>query len=1311
MRKLPDVLEHTQVEFGKHKGLTWADIVRRDPNYVIWWFGTDNPGKIGAKVLAALQDVMESDSAAENEPIHLPVEWREYADRSEFIAEYVTIGAMPGVMRNAWAPELPGKTKRKAEALGKVLSQSVFLLRRDRRGISSEMSRFAASLLEKVLTRGSTPLPTLSIEQSALELHGPFDSLRNFSDDHEQIGWQSDLKFDEAAVISALIERDNFELDSELDYTEERVDPLMGSLAEASFLNEWVPTELGRTAGHWFTPQASLGALRGSTSDHRRIDFLFCHPLLSRPLAIEIDGLQHDRTAIVDNERDRSLPHGFEIIRVPTAEVLQGRGHSLAKIRERLSGLFAEQGLIESRNKIAELAIDCTIAAKVQLAVAGALWRGWLRPGRHWKIRLRGARSPSAAGVIDLLDMLKAIEVIYGSQVTPPHCSIEIDHDCPAEWQLDDTGNGDKHGRITDTSECDNLTIAVEFQNGPFHTVRCDDSPDCIIRPVYLPITFIIPPKLPGKVRRKARDVDYQANSRIHYALRLFLRHIYRKREFREGQGKALLNALRHIDTIVLLPTGGGKSIIYQLGGLLMPGVTLVVDPLIALMNDQVEGLYSYGIDRALAIFHSDPATLRRKIQLVELGQYQFILVSPERVQSPRFREAIHGLSAKIPINLAVIDEAHCVSEWGHDFRPAYLSLANSIRSFKSSREQIPPPLLALTGTASRAVLRDIINDLEIDRNDSNALIRPESFDRKEIGFRIIKTIPAYAAAMLRAELRRLPAELGMPVTEYFKARGGKTNSGIVFVPTVAGTTGIDQVGQHVKDATTAPVTFYSGEAPQSSKESSWEKTKRKNAHDFKYNRAPMLIATKAYGMGIDKPNIRYTIHYGVPHSLEQYYQEAGRAGRDRLAANSTLILAETSEARSDSLLDPALDLESLRRLSKETASDYDARDDITRALFFHLQAFPGTNREIEDVKYLIWSIINQPTEIPISLPFKDPENYPQDSKTSKEKAIYRLYKLGFVKDYTVDFGSRVFKIITAEFDFGQFRDRLLAYIRNVAPGKLGSTRRKIQEIREIGESETERKHHVLLGLAKVFIEFIYDEIERARRRAIQEVILLARQSESDAEIRRRLLDYLHEGVGFEKIDELIQCEHVDLHEWISLLDKVGNPIEAGELRGLCIRALESSPDHPGLLLIRGVAEVMTSDYYWNVATTNIAGSVIVGIEKYDITVGHIEGVFGRLFSHYSTGLARPAETDRLEPVLAFALLDLALDHGQSFAADIVMSKCTRSSNYETMAILEWYRSDQLVKWLDEIVTFTINDLQRSSMPDASLEDSILKHS
>ena len=336
----------------------------------------------------------------------------------------------------------------------------------------------------------------------------------------------------------------------------------------------------------------------------------------------------------------------------------------------------------------------------MQFVVARALEYGWLTPGESWEIDIRGDGATAAAGVLDALRLLAGIDILYGGCSVPTRCTVRADNGFVRTWMRDGGG------RWVKTTVFDapvyRLTIAVESTTSPFQCVR-GKGLDFVIRPAYVPA--LIAAGQSFDLRRRAAVVTTYEEART--PLTMFLRNIFRKRDFRPMQGQSIFNVLRQNDSVVLLQTGGGKSIIYQLAGLLMPGVTLVVDPITALIEDQVEGLRSYGIDRAASITSqlADREERERLLRRVERGEYLFVLHAPERLQSPQFRTALRALVECAFINLAVVDEAHCVSEWGHDFRPAYLNLANNLRRLGADREFRPPPLLALTGTASRAVL------------------------------------------------------------------------------------------------------------------------------------------------------------------------------------------------------------------------------------------------------------------------------------------------------------------------------------------------------------------------------------------------------------------------------------------------------------------------------------------------------------------------------------------------------------------------------------------------------------------------------
>lgn len=1168
-----------------------------------------------------------------------PVHWDSSTQHPDFTIEYVTVGSLAGL--------LPERLKNN-RVIRQVLSQSALLVRRNQTKTILSASPLSCELLARMLQRGEIPPPTLEIEKVALEVHGLKGKVRNLSTEGQELGWELQegerVRWDiPREIFGALIDKNEFSLDSAFHYREGSEESLLQSRAEEKFFLEWVPRTLPPSAGHWFTPQAPLDRLLESRGIEeggaRRVDFLFHYPGV-RPFVVEIDGDQHVSQEEIDTERDNSLrAAGIEVIRVTSEEIERGDGGKLEEIRERCSRALESFSTGLAGDSRVDFIKDCSIASKIQFAVVRAIQDGFLK-GESWKIRLVGAGAVAGAGVLDVLRLLTSLGTLYGESFAPSRCTVHGDDGFSATWALDQ--NKQWHEADAGDDRDADVCIAAEFMASPFH--KANSQADFIIRPVFVPVRFEGFSGLETS-RRAVAPAQYE---NVKAALTVFLQNVFRKCEFRSLQGEAIFKVLRQVDCAVLLPTGAGKSLIYQLAGLLMPGVTLVVDPIVALIEDQVEGLRAYGIDRATSITSADTKSeiaSKRLVRQIERGDFYFIFITPERMQSPKFREALSALRLSTLINLAVIDEAHCVSEWGHDFRPAYLTLGNNLREFCKDSEDRPPPILCPTGTASRAVLKDMLVALGIDRV-SESLVRADSFDRNELNFELVRVQPDDdPKAVLRGVLGSLPRRFRQ--RDLFVSAGRNTASGIIFVPTVGGrNNGVAEINQYVRDVTKAETTIYSGKAPRGIS-GNWDETKRANAKKFRNNKAPIIVTTKAFGMGIDKPNIRYTVHLGMPGSLEGLYQEVGRAGRDRKSAQCTVIFSEFDPHRSDQLLSPDIDLEDLReRYDKVKNSNQD--DDVMLALWFHLNGFEGKDQAVEDVKDVLRSMGNISSRKKVELLVKD-------SRERTEKAIYRLFRVGVIRTYESHFGSKKFVVSSDAFDLDRCKKRLLKYVHDSQPAKSKKFARELEEI------HSEDPVDAAFRLTEKLIDFTYDVIERSRRMMIQESMRLARQARSGEDFRRRLLDYLQEGLGMTQIEQLLDDEDIDFNEWWKLSSKIQTPMDAGELRGLCGRALESYPDHPGLLMTRAVSEAMCENYDDNVGfqiSKDISAAITTGMQKYDLQSVQFVETINNMFDF--------ALTRGPELVLPLVMALMRLPTSVSGMPEIVPKGLGRASEFNT---------------------------------------------
>ncbi len=344
------------------------------------------------------------------------------------------------------------------------------------------------------------------------------------------------------------------------------------------------------------------------------------------------------------------------------------------------------------------------------------------------------------------------------------------------------------------------------------------------------------------------------------------LKKYYGYKAFRPGQEKIIHSLMSGHDTVAIMPTGAGKSICFQVPALLLPGITLVISPLISLMKDQVDALAEQGIAGTYINSSLSASETTTRLTAVAAGRYKLVYVAPERLSTDYFQAVLD----KIDISMVAVDEAHCLSQWGHDFRPSYRQLAPFIASLPKR-----PLLSAFTATATPAVKDDIIDLLHL----KNPAVHISGFDRPNLYF-----------SVLRGE------DKAKFIVNYVKTHGEQ--SGIIYAATRKE---VDAVYELLRKKKIAVGRYHAGLS---------EKDRSQSQDEFLYDNLQVMVATNAFGMGIDKSNVRYVIHYNMPKNIESYYQEAGRAGRDGEPGECLLLFGPQDTMTQKFLIDVSTDNE-----------------------------------------------------------------------------------------------------------------------------------------------------------------------------------------------------------------------------------------------------------------------------------------------------------------------------------------------------------------------------------------------------------------
>ena len=739
---------------------------------------------------------------------------------------------------------------------------------------------------------------------------------------------------------------------------------MLGSSFEQDFIDSYLKGSQSEYLIQVFEPQRPLSSIVDipdkKFSKDQRVDFALEIPYGDgrTGFILEMDGKRYHSNIfqrLNDERRDRiALQGGWDTYRIEQLDnmAFMQNWESDAASEKYLSILKNnyQKTLSGSWLDTLQFVLSPVAVARVERMLLEAMMAGALKTdAEFWNIAVIERDVPCAAlAISDLKDKYEHICELAGSNDTLPTINLCIvstaefkDSPLHLEYKVSTEIPEEHYDLCMDISMLlrDNIdALSLNIDADTIYLIRSShykkrERTICTAENIQYP-PFVM----------KDHTGGYETIEGREKILEYFLHDIFRKPSFRPGQLPILSHTLADKTTIGLLPTGGGKSLTYQLSCILQPGVSIVVDPLVSLMVDQVRGLRELRIDACDCVNSGmDAKEKAKKLNLLQNGTVLFMLLSPERFMMGNFRSSLLTMTEKNHIYFAygIIDEVHCVSEWGHDFRTSYLHLGRNMINFMRTKSSRPLSIIGLTATASFDVLADVERELTLGGNlaiDSEAIVRPESDTRPELTYRIIEVLSdfdelrePFEQELLKATsdwelkdvvakakkkrmyelLHEIPIDIEQlnqnetTITQVahipdFAAEGffdpddnlHYNNAGIIFCPHAHGTFGVENniwgtrigISSELRENCQELVigTFIGGDRPSG------------DMMLFNENEQNVMVATKAFGMGIDKLNIRFIIHINHPSSIEGYVQEAGRSGRDKRHAISYVLFDPT---------------------------------------------------------------------------------------------------------------------------------------------------------------------------------------------------------------------------------------------------------------------------------------------------------------------------------------------------------------------------------------------------------------------------------
>lgn len=959
------------------------------------------------------------------------------------------------------------------------------------------------------------------------------------------------------------------------------------------FLETIVPAEFGEYTfvQSMILPEIEINEIIGIEHPSfigQQVDFYLPQALL----VIEIDGSQHQYASqkAIDKDRDNYLKqNGIETIRITTKELEHHRYDS--KIDAILNRLRQYEPVLKHYRKAFEKMrtetfteedihdkLLPTAIIRFQILFIELLVNGYINFGERWHFNIKCDESLGDFAQLAIDDVYVWLNnlVKLRDKHELPKFKYDINICNTSDFKLSTSSINVDFSLLQRYSDEDTLcpsTIIMRSDYFDFSKQRSDAGKGVGVDKNYFCVST-------------APSIDYKITDKDKSVLRFFLQNLFNKHDFREGQFAIIANALNLYDTIGLLPTGGGKSLCFQMPCLLQPSINFVVCPIKSLMYDQIDNLKRGDVKITnvnLLCGDQDANERERILREYSRGKYLLVWISPERFQIPNFRASITTIINRFNVSYAVIDEVHCMSEWGHDFRTSYLNLARTIDNIspKDEKGEGSIKFIGLTATASVNVLKDI--KIEFSR-------RKQQLEEDNIKTLLDYTRPELDFYVIDDWQRKWEALTNILNQEHIADDNSKAM--LIFTPHVNGSVGCYNLSQNLLRDFPDKVAWYAGSVPtvkqtidgknvglplMSAKE--FDKYKKKVQDDFKNNKYQILCATKAFGMGIDKQNIFYTVHYGLPSSVEALYQEAGRAGRwdkslaDNKEKRGKCFVLHSHESEKiqpfvNNIFVPGTSIDTLTHIMNEVR--YDGQDIFTQ-LFLFLGKMVDIHVEFRNIVSIINRFYQEGVTLNITYDkFKDNEpNIPEDIF---EKEIYRLCLLGVAEDWTRDFRN------TFTVKFGSDKQEhilssLTSYIRKYDPDEDVET--KINAIDQEGCDTFLKKAIWYL------LDWIFRHITENRKQALKTLSDWCLEYQDSESFKHRIEAYF----TFNEATYVLQhvAEHTyDYPQWFAVFYNNKKFITHGEvmkLRDRLSRFLESYHNSPGLDFISGMVRLLLNDF------------------------------------------------------------------------------------------------------------------------------------